>query len=68
MYLILFDCGEALYNVLQTRMGLSVSSYVPSSGIYGRNDERGENRDEEEESEIPGGGDRVEIAWPLVCK
>ena len=28
----------------------------------------GENGDGKEENEIPGGGERVEINWPLVCR
>ena len=36
--------------------------------IYGRSDEDVENGDREEESEISGGGKRVEIDWPLVCR
>ena len=36
--------------------------------IYGCNDERGENGDVEEGSEISVGGEREEIAWPHVCK
>ena len=34
--------------------------------IYGRSDEGGENGDGEEGREIPGEGNRVEIAWTLV--
>ena len=41
--------------------------YVPL-GIYEYSNEGGENGDGEEESEIPGGGKRMEIAWPLVCR
>ena len=33
--------------------------------IYGCSDERGENRDGEEGSEVSGGEERVEIVWPL---
>ena len=36
--------------------------------IYGCSDERGENGDGEEENEVFGGGERVQIAWPLVCR
>ena len=36
--------------------------------IYGWSDEGGENGDGEEGSEIPGGYERVKIAWPLVCR
>ena len=36
--------------------------------IYGWSDEGGENEDGEEGSEISGGGKRMEVAWPLVCK
>ena len=35
---------------------------------YGYIDERGENGDEEEGSEILGRKERVEIAWPLVYR
>ena len=35
---------------------------------YGCSDESGENRDGKERSEIPVGGKRVEITWPLVCR
>ena len=35
--------------------------------IYGCS-EGGENGDGEEGSEISGGGKRVEIAWPLLCR
>ena len=31
-------------------------------------DEEGGNEDGEEGSEIPGGGKRVKIAWPHVCR
>ena len=34
----------------------------------GHSDEGSENRDGEEGSEILGGGKRVEIDWPLVCR
>ena len=36
--------------------------------IYGCSDERGEDGDGKEGSEIPRGGKRVEIALPLVCR
>ena len=36
--------------------------------IYIFSDERGENEDGEERSEISGGGKKVKIAWPLVCR
>ena len=36
--------------------------------IYGRGDKSCENGDAEEGSEVSGGGKRVEIAWPLVCR
>ena len=36
--------------------------------IYGRSDERGEDGNGKEESEIPGGGERVKITWPLICR
>ena len=36
-------------------------------GIYGCSDERGENGDGEEGSKISN-GEKVEIAWPLVCR
>ena len=36
--------------------------------IYRRSDEGGENGDGKEGSEISGGGEIVEIAWPLVCR
>ena len=35
--------------------------------VYGRSIEKGENWDGEDGSEISGGGERVEITWPLVC-
>ena len=35
--------------------------------LYGRSDEGGEDGDEEEGSELSGGWERVEIAWPFVC-
>ena len=34
----------------------------------GWSDERGEDKDVKEENELSGGGERVEIAWPLVCR
>ena len=36
--------------------------------IYGWSDEGGEDGDAKEKSELPGGWERVEIAWPIVCK
>ena len=36
--------------------------------ICGRSDELVENGDGEEGSEISRGGNRVEIAWPLICR
>ena len=33
--------------------------------VYGCSNERGETEDLEEESEVFGGGERVEIPWPL---
>ena len=36
--------------------------------VYGCSDERGEDRDRKEGTEIPGGGERVEIAWPLFMQ
>ena len=36
--------------------------------IYGLSDERGGNGDVKGGSEISGGGERVEIACPLVCR
>ena len=36
--------------------------------IYGWSDERGENGDGKEGSEVPGGWERVKVAWPLVCR
>ena len=36
--------------------------------ICGRSNEGGEDGDREEGSEIPGGWERVEITWPLVCR
>ena len=36
--------------------------------IYGRSDEGDEDRDGKEVREIPGGGERVEITWSLVCR
>ena len=35
--------------------------------VYGCSNERGETEDLEEESEVFGGGERVEIKWPFVC-
>ena len=35
--------------------------------IYGHSD-GGENDNGEEGSEVLGGGKKVEIAWPLVCR
>ena len=46
-------------------MSLSCSGF---DSIYGCHDEVGENVDGEEVSEISGGGGRVEIAWPLICR
>ena len=36
--------------------------------IYGCRDEGGEDGNGKEGSDIPGGWERVEIAWPLVCR
>ena len=36
--------------------------------IYGYSDEKGENGDVKEGSEISGGWKRVEITWSLVCR
>ena len=36
--------------------------------IYGWSDERGEDGDRKEGSDIPVGWKIVEIAWPLVCR
>ena len=36
--------------------------------ICGWSEEGGEDGDGKEESEIHGGRERVEIAWPLVCR
>ena len=36
--------------------------------IYGRSEERGEDGDGKEESEIPGGEERGEITWPFVYR
>ena len=36
--------------------------------IFGCSNEQGEDGDEKEGSEIPRGGKRMEIAWPLVCR
>ena len=36
--------------------------------IYGWSDEGGEDSDGKERSELHGGWERVEIAWPLVCR
>ena len=36
--------------------------------IYGWSDEEGENGNEKEGSELPGGWERVEIPWPIVCR
>ena len=35
---------------------------------YECGDEESENGDGEDRSEIPGGGEMMEIAWSLVCK
>ena len=37
-------------------------------GIHGWSDEGGEDRDGKEMSELPGGWERVEITWPIVCR
>ena len=44
--------------------------YVPLAlkCIYGWNDEGGEDGDWKEGIEIPGGWERMEVAWPLVCR
>ena len=36
--------------------------------IYGWSDERGEDEDGKEGSKVPGGWERVEVAWPLECR
>ena len=36
--------------------------------IYGWSDEGGEDGDRKEVSELSGEWERVEIAWPLVCR
>ena len=36
--------------------------------IYGHSDEGDENGDGEEGSEISGGGKKVQITYPLVCR
>ena len=36
--------------------------------IYGCSDKRGENGDKEEGSDILGGRERVDFAWPLLCR
>ena len=36
--------------------------------IYGWSDEGAKDGDGKEVSEIPGGWERVEGAWPLVCR
>ena len=36
--------------------------------IYGWSDEGGEDGDGKEGNKIPGGWERVEIAWPIVCR
>ena len=36
--------------------------------IYGCSVDGGENEDGEEAIEVPGGTERVEITWPLVCR
>ena len=36
--------------------------------IYGWSDEGGEDRDGKEGSEHHGGWEKMDIAWPLVCK
>ena len=41
---------------------------LAAQSIYGRIDEGGEDRDGKEGSELTGGWERVEIAWPLVCR
>ena len=35
---------------------------------YGGIDEKGENGDGKEVSDIHGGRERIEITWPLVCR
>ena len=44
-------------------MSLDFSMY-----IYGRSEKEDEDGDGEEGSDISGGRERVETAWPLVCK
>ena len=36
--------------------------------VYGCSNKGGENGDRKENNEISGGGKRVKIAWPLVCR
>ena len=36
--------------------------------VYRWNNEGGEDEGRKEGSELSGGWERVEIAWPLVCK
>ena len=36
--------------------------------IYGWSDEGGEDGDGKEGSELPGGWEKVEIVWPLLCR
>ena len=36
--------------------------------IYRRSDEKSENGDGKEGIDISGGGKRVKITWPLVCR
>ena len=48
------------------RRVLCIMYYVQC--IHGCSNERGEDKDRKEGSELPGGWERVEIAWPLVCR
>ena len=41
---------------------------VHVSYTYGLSGEGGEDGDRKEGSEIPGGWERMEISWPLVCR
>ena len=41
---------------------------LPFQCIYGWNDEGDEDGDRKEGNETPGGGERLVITWPLVCR
>ena len=42
--------------------------YLVVQGMYGWSDEGGEDGDGKEGNELSEGWERVEIAWPLVCR